>query len=72
MMDTTKKVKAILAYNNTNARQLADAMGTSPQSLAGKMKRNTWNVADLEKVAEFTEIITALKYKAVFFYAYFF
>ena len=30
-------------------------MGTSPQSLAGKMKRNTWNVADLEKVAEFTE-----------------
>lgn len=54
-MDTTKKIKAILAYNNTNARQLAEAMGTSPQSLAGKMKRNTWNIADLEKVAEFTE-----------------
>jgi DNA polymerase/3'-5' exonuclease PolX len=54
-MDTTKKIKAILAYNNTNARQLAEAMDTSPQSLAGKMKRNTWNVSDLEKVAEFTE-----------------
>ena len=54
-MDTTKKIKAILAYNNTNARQLAAAMDTSPQSLAGKMKRNTWNVSDLEKVAEFTE-----------------
>lgn len=54
-MDTTKKIKALLAYNDTNAAQLSEWLGITPQSLSGKFKRNTWNVSDLEKVAEFTK-----------------
>lgn len=53
-MDMSKKIKALLAYNESSARQYALHINTSPQSLAGKFKRNTWNVEDLEKLAEFT------------------
>ena len=50
----SKKIKALLAYNESSARQYALHINTRPQSLAGKFKRNTWNVEDLEKLAEFT------------------
>lgn len=53
-MDATKKVKAVLAYNETNANKLSEWLNITPQSMSGKFKRNTWSVSDLEKVAEFT------------------
>lgn len=50
-MDITKKIKVILAKENMNVSNLADKLGTSPQNLSAKLKRNNFSMKEMLKIA---------------------
>lgn len=61
-MDIKVQIKILCAACDINQRELAKRLGTSQQNLSAKMKRGTFTVQDLEKIAE----AVGAKYKGLF------
>lgn len=51
-MGTEEKIDVALARAKMSRSELARRMGTSPQNLHQKIKRNTLNEADMQKIAD--------------------
>nr|DAP07798.1 MAG TPA: helix-turn-helix domain protein [Caudoviricetes sp.] len=51
-MDLETKIKMAMAYKNVSQSKLAELIGTSPQNLNKKIKRQTLSPEELEKIAE--------------------
>lgn len=50
-MDTSKQVKAAIAYAGLTIPKAAERIGTSRQNLTQRLNRNGLRPADLEKIA---------------------
>lgn len=53
-MTSSEQIRVLCARLNISMAELARRMGQSPQSLSGKMRRESFSISDLEKVAEAT------------------
>lgn len=51
-MNISEQIKVLCVRSNISLAELARRIGTSPQSLSAKMKRESFTVADLEKIAD--------------------
>lgn len=51
-MNLETKIKMAMAYKNVSQSKLAELIGTSPQNLNKKIKRQTLSPEELEKIAE--------------------
>lgn len=52
-MSMTEKIRiALVKRGNMSETQLAKRLGTTPQNLHNKMKRDNFTISDLEKIAE--------------------
>lgn len=51
-MTSSQQIRVLCARLNISMAELARRMGLSPQSLSGKMRRESFTISDLEKVAE--------------------
>lgn len=51
-MDLETKIKMAMAYKNISQSKLAEMIGTSPQNLNKKIKRETLSPEELEKIGE--------------------
>lgn len=54
MMTISEQVKVLCVRQNISLAELARRLGKSPQSFNSKMKRESFTVDDLEKIAEAT------------------
>ncbi len=54
MMTISEQVKVLCVRQNISLAELARRLGKSPQSFNSKMKRESFTVEDLEKIAEAT------------------
>lgn len=52
VMTTSDQIRVLCARLNISMAELARRMGQSPQSLSGKMSRESFSISDMEKVAE--------------------
>lgn len=50
-MDISKMIKRLLLECDSTAADLAARLGSTPQNISQRVKRNTWSVADLEQIA---------------------
>lgn len=50
-MQTSKLIRRVLLEQDFNAAQLAAKIGTSPQNLGQKLRRDSWSVSDLADIA---------------------
>lgn len=55
-MTGSEKIRMLLAYLNISASDLARKMGTSPQALNQKMKRDTFTLQDLQSIADLLNV----------------
>ena len=53
MMNTSDKVRAVLACSGKRMIDLAEYLGMKKQNLNTKMQRDSWPAADLARVAQF-------------------
>ena len=53
-MTVAEQVKILCVRQNISAAELARRLGTSPQNLNAKLKRDTFSVYDMERIAEAT------------------
>ncbi|SHJ59480.1 hypothetical protein SAMN02745136_00487 [Anaerocolumna jejuensis DSM 15929] len=51
-MTISEQIKILCVRNNISAAELARRIGQSPQNFNAKMKRESFTIADLEKMAE--------------------
>ena len=51
-MTIAQKIGMALSYKNMSQSELARQIGTTPQNLSQKIKRNTLTKEELEKIAE--------------------
>ena len=56
-MTVSEQVKILCVMSNISEAELARRLGTSPQNLNAKMKRDTFSVYDMERIAEATGTI---------------
>ena len=54
MMTISEQIKVLCVRQNISLAELARRLGKSPQSFNSKMKRESFTVEDLEKIAEVT------------------
>lgn len=54
-MTVSEQIKVLCVRSNISVSELARRMGTTPQNLNAKLKRETFTVADLEQIASLTE-----------------
>ena len=54
-MTVSEQVKVLCVRSNISVSELARRIGTIPQSLNAKLKRESLTVADLEQIAEATD-----------------
>ncbi|WP_024346609.1 helix-turn-helix domain-containing protein [Lacrimispora indolis] len=54
-MTTAQKLNMALSYKNISQSELARRIGTTPQNLSQKIKRNTLTKEELEQIAEVLE-----------------
>ena len=54
MMTISEQIKVLCVRLNISLAELARRLGKSPQSFNSKMKRESFTVEDLEKIAEVT------------------
>ena len=52
MMTISEQIKVLCVRQNISLAELARRLGKSPQSFNSKMKRGSFTVEDLEKIAE--------------------
>lgn len=53
-MTISEQIKVLCVRQNISLAELARRLGKSPQSFNSKMKRESFTVDDLEKIAEVT------------------
>lgn len=53
-MNISEQIKVLCVRTNISVSELARRMGMSPQNLNAKLKRETFTIADLDKIAEAT------------------
>lgn len=53
-MNISEQIKILCVRTNISVSELARRMGMSPQNLNAKLKRETFTVADLDRIAEAT------------------
>ena len=51
-MDIAKEIKKLLIDESLTQQQLADKIGTSQGNLANKLKRNNFNIKELQEIAQ--------------------
>lgn len=51
-MSISEQIKVLCVRANISNAELARRLGVSPQSLSAKMKRESFTVAELEKIAD--------------------
>lgn len=51
-MKISEKIKELCFRSNISIAELARRLNASPQSLHGKMRRESFTVAELEKIAD--------------------
>ncbi len=51
-MGISEQIKVLCVRCNISMAELARRLGVSPQSLSAKMKRESFTVVELEKIAE--------------------
>lgn len=51
-MGISEQIKVLCVRSNISMAELARRLGVSPQSLSAKMKRESFTISELEKVAE--------------------
>ncbi len=54
-MTISEQIKVLCVRSNISVAELARRIGTSPQNFNAKLKRETFTVGDLERIAEVTE-----------------
>ena len=54
MMNISEQIKVLCVRQNISLAELARRLGKSPQSFNSKMKKQSFTVAELEKIAEVT------------------
>lgn len=53
-MTVAEQVKVLCVRQNISGAELARRLGMSPQNLNAKLKRDTFSVYDMERIAEVT------------------
>ena len=53
-MTVSEQIRVLCARLNISMAELARRTGQSPQSLSGKMHRESFTISDLEKIADVT------------------
>lgn len=51
-MTISEQIKVLCVRSNISVAELARRIGTSPQAFGAKMKRQSFTVEELEKIAE--------------------
>lgn len=51
-MNISEQIKVLCVRSNISLAELARRIGVSPQSLSGKMKRESFTVSDLDVIAD--------------------
>ncbi len=51
-MGIAEQIKVLCVRSNISMAELARRLGVSPQSLSAKMKRESFTVSELEKIAD--------------------
>ncbi|MCF2641870.1 MAG: helix-turn-helix transcriptional regulator [Lachnospiraceae bacterium] len=51
-MTISEQIKVLCVRSNISVAELARRIGTTPQNLGGKMKRESFTIAELEDIAE--------------------
>ena len=54
-MTISEQIRVLCVRSNISVSELARRFGTTPQNFNAKLKRETFTVADFEKIAEVTE-----------------
>lgn len=53
-MNISEQIKVLCVRTNISVSELARRLGMSPQNLNAKLKRETFTIADLNRIAEAT------------------
>ena len=53
-MTISEQIRVLCIRTNISVSELARRMGTSPQNLNAKLKRETFTISDLNQIAEVT------------------
>lgn len=61
-MTISEQIRVLCVRSNISVSELARRFGTTPQNFNAKLKRETFTVADLEKIAEVTETFFERKF----------
>ncbi len=51
-MSISERIRVLCVRSNISMAELARRIGVSPQSLSGRMRRESFTIAELEKIAE--------------------
>lgn len=51
-MNISEQIKVLCVRSNISAAELARRIGTTPQNLSNKMKRESFKISDLETIAK--------------------
>ena len=53
-MTISEQIKILCVRNNISVSELARRFGTSPQNFNGKMRRGSFSISDMERIADVT------------------
>ena len=53
-MTISEQIKVLCVRNNISVSELARRLGTTPQNFNGKMRRESFSIVDMERIAEVT------------------
>ncbi len=56
MITISEQIKILCVRQNISLAELARRLGKSPQSFSSKMKRESFTIEELEKIAEVTGV----------------
>lgn len=51
-MTISEQIKVLCVRSDISVSELARRLGTTPQNLSGKMKRESFTIAELEEIAQ--------------------
>lgn len=54
-MTISEQIKILCIRNDISMAELARRLGTSPQNFNGKMKRESFTIVDMERIAQVTD-----------------
>lgn len=61
-MNISEQIKVLCVRSNISIAELARRVNQSPQSFSGKLKRESFTISELEKIAEATDSIFERKF----------